>query len=160
MVLEPSKLARAHENIFEVSFERFRDTVVSYLAFEEQSLYTSPAQRGIWVDPNNQKLSPYAVVPFLLPRQRCYVSFVSALHLHHMVEQIPQVITLASTSHTKTINTKMAAFCIHQLTPSFFKGFDWYKKTGSFLIAEPEKAFVDCLYLSAYKKSSMDIFLN
>ncbi|GAF69822.1 unnamed protein product, partial [marine sediment metagenome] len=37
----PSKVARAHENLFEVSFEQFRDTVVSYLAIEEQALYTS-----------------------------------------------------------------------------------------------------------------------
>lgn len=37
----PSKVARAHENLFEVSFEQFRDTVVSYLALEEQALYAS-----------------------------------------------------------------------------------------------------------------------
>ena len=114
--------------------------------------------RGIWIDPNNPKTSPYAVIPFLMPTQRCYVSFISALHLHHMLEQIPQVITLASTSHTRTVSTKIATFCIHQLTPSFFKGFEWYKKTGSFLIAQPEKALVDSLYLSAYKKRQYGYF--
>ena len=61
---------------------------------------------------------------------------------------------------------------MYHITPSFFAGFGWYKGSGSlpayaraparetsaqarvgqdFLIAEPEKAFVDCLYLSAYK---------
>jgi len=37
----PSKIAKAHENLFGVSFNQFRDTVVSYLAFEEQALYAS-----------------------------------------------------------------------------------------------------------------------
>jgi len=47
---------------------------------------------------------------------------------------------------------------VYHITPSFFAGFGWYKGSGSlpelgqgFLIAEPEKAFVDCLYLSAHK---------
>ena len=114
--------------------------------------------RGIWSISDSRKLSPYAIVPFLLPKHRAYVSFISALHLHHMIEQIPQVITLASTAHTKTVKTKIGTFCVHQITPSFFKGFNWYKKTGSFLIAEPEKAFVDSLYLSAYKKRQFGYF--
>jgi len=114
--------------------------------------------RGIWIEANNPNVSPYAIIPFLLPRHRSYVSFISALHLHHMIEQIPQVITLASTSHTKIIKTKIGTFCVHQLTPAFFKGFDWYRKTGSFLIAEPEKALVDSIYLSAYKKKQFGYF--
>ncbi len=114
--------------------------------------------RGLWIDTHNPKVSPYAATPFLLPKHRVYVSFISALHLHHMVEQIPQVITLASTAHTKTIKTEIGTFCIHQINPSFFKGFNWYKKTGDFLIAEPEKALVDSLYLSAYKKRQFGYF--
>lgn len=133
-------------------------TTTQSLNYLEKQGIVLKVYRGIWVDPNNPKVSPYAVIPFLLPRHRCYVSFISALHLHHMVEQIPQVITLASTSHTRTINTKIGTFCIHQLTPPFFKGFGWYKKTGSFLIAEPEKALVDSLYLSAYKKRQFGYF--
>lgn len=33
------KLKKAHDNIFEISFEQFRDTVLSYLAPEDQSVY-------------------------------------------------------------------------------------------------------------------------
>lgn len=114
--------------------------------------------RGIWVEKGNESLSPYKIIPFLFPRHRAYVSFVSALHMYDMVEQIPQVITVASTSHTKTICTKLGVFSVHKIAPSFFKGFDWYKKTGSFLIAEPEKALVDCLYLSARRKKQFSHF--
>ena len=113
--------------------------------------------RGVWAESGKQ-LSPYTVIPFLFPRHRAYVSFISALHLYGVIEQIPQEITLASTAHTKTIRTKIGAFSIHRITASFFHGFNWYKRTGSFLIAEPEKALVDCLYLSARRKKQFVYF--
>jgi len=112
--------------------------------------------RGIWAEVGNERLSPYVVIPFLLPRQRAYLSFISALHLHGIIEQIPQEITLASTSHTKIIPTTIGTFSIHQLTPAFFDGFNWYKGRGSFL--EPEKALVDSLYISARKKKQFGYF--
>jgi len=105
--------------------------------------------RGLWGKTENERISPYSIVPFLFPRQRAYVSFVSALHIYGIIEQIPQTVTIASTSHTRTFRTKLGTFYAHQIAPSFFKGFDWYKGNGSFLIAEPEKALVDCFYLSS-----------
>lgn len=38
----PGIIAKAHERIFEVDFEQFRDTVVSYLAAEDQAVYNNP----------------------------------------------------------------------------------------------------------------------
>ena len=124
--------------------------------------------RGVWAQESNEPLSPYDVIPYLFPEHRVYVSFISALHLHGMIEQIPQVTTLASTSHAKTIRTKTGVFQAHHIIPSFFAGFGWSKDSGSlpetpevghgFLIAEPEKALVDSLYLSAYKKKRFGHF--
>jgi predicted transcriptional regulator of viral defense system len=115
--------------------------------------------RGVWgFEMGNEKISPYLVIPFLLPRHRSYVSFISALHLYGIIEQIPQGITVASTSHTRTIRTKLGTLFIHRISPSFFKGFDWYKGSGNFLIAEPEKALIDCLYLSVRKKRQFGHF--
>ncbi|MFH1678186.1 MAG: hypothetical protein ABH914_00995 [Candidatus Omnitrophota bacterium] len=114
--------------------------------------------RGIWAESGSRHLSPYTIIPFLFLRQRAYVSFISALHLYGIIEQIPQTITLASTVHTRIIRTKIANFSIHQITPLFFDGFGWYKGAGSFLIAEPEKALVDCLYLSARRKKQFGYF--
>ena len=105
--------------------------------------------QGVWAEPGPRALSPFEVIPHLFPRQRVYVSFISALHLHGIVEQIPQVITLAATSHSNTIRTKAGVFSIHQIAPSFF---------GSFLIAEPEKALIDSLYLSSRKKKQFGNF--
>lgn len=115
--------------------------------------------RGVWgFEMGTERLSPHSIIPFLLPTHRAYLSFISALHLYGIIEQIPQAVTLASTSHTRTIRTKLGTFFIHKIAPSFFKGFDWYKGTGSFLIAEPEKAFIDCLYISARKKRKFGYF--
>jgi len=114
--------------------------------------------RGIWAETGNEKLSPYSIIPFLLTKNRAYVSFISALHLHGIIEQIPQEITLASIVHTKKIHTKVGTFSIHRIPPSFFDGFDWYKGDGSFLIAEPEKALIDSLYLSTRKKKQFSYF--
>ena len=115
--------------------------------------------RGVWgVEVGRQKITPYMVISYLIPSHRVYVSFVSALHLHGMIEQIPQTVTLASTAHTKVIKTQVGTFCVHRIAPSFFKGFDWYKEAGDFLVAEPEKALVDCLYLSARKKKQFGHF--
>ena len=114
---------------------------------------------GVWgLEIGNEKISPYSVIQFLLPRHRAYVSFISALHLYGIIEQIPQGITVASTSHTRTIRTNLGTFFVHRISPSFFRGFDWYKGNGNFLIAEPEKALIDCLYLSARKKRQFGNF--
>jgi len=109
-------------------------------------------RRGLWADVGNQRLSPLTISPHLIPGHRSYVSFLSALHLHGIIEQIPQVITLASTAHSKTIRTRLGDYIVHRITPPFFVGFDWYRGRTSFLIASPEKALVDCLYLSAHRK--------
>ncbi|HBU69699.1 MAG TPA: hypothetical protein DEE98_04885 [Elusimicrobia bacterium] len=114
--------------------------------------------RGIWSEKTHKPVSPYMLVPHLIKSSRIYVSFLSALHLHGIIEQIPQTITLAATTHTKKIQTKLATFQIHQISPDYLFGFDWYKESGSFLIAEPEKAFADCLYLFTKKKKQYGYF--
>jgi len=40
--LNPENMDKAYKNIFEISFEQFRDTVVSYLLKEDQKIYDSP----------------------------------------------------------------------------------------------------------------------
>lgn len=114
--------------------------------------------RGVWAEEGTSSISPYAVIPYLFPRHRAYVSFITALHLHGIIEQIPQVTTLASTIHARTIRTNFGTFDVHRIAPSFFDGFGWYKGGGNFLVAEPEKALVDSLYLSAYKKRQFSYF--
>lgn len=133
-------------------------STVQTLNFFEREGFIFKVYRGIWAEAGNKQLSPHGLIQYLFPRHRAYVSFVSALHLYGIIEQIPQMVTLASTVHTKIIRTKIGVFSVHRIAPSFFDGFDWYKGTGGFLIAEPEKALVDSLYLSACKKKQFAYF--
>lgn len=109
--------------------------------------------RGVWAETGSTGLNPYALIPYIVGRGRAYVSFLSSLHLHGIIEQIPQTITLASTVHTKKIKTALGVFQLHKITPGFFFGFDWHKGSGGFLSADPEKAMADCLYLSTRRKN-------
>lgn len=115
-------------------------------------------KRGVWCLPSHERFSPFAVVPFLLPGQRVYVSFISALHLHGLIEQIPQVIYAATTGHTRAIRTDVGTYSFHQLKPEFFRGFEWHGKRHDFLIATPEKALVDSLYLSSRRGNRFGTF--
>lgn len=131
--------------------------VTQALGYLQRQGLIDKVYRGIWVE-THSRVSPFSIIPFLVPRQRVYVSFISALHLHGMIEQIPQVTTLASTVHSRTVRTKLGTFSIHQMVPGLFAGFDWYRGEGNFLIAEAEKALVDSLYLSAHKKKQFAFF--
>ena len=114
--------------------------------------------RGVWMEITQRTISPYVLLPHLFKSGRVYVSFLSALHLHGIIEQIPQVITLASLSHTRKIKTGIGSYIAHKISPGFFFGFDWYKNSENFLIAEPEKALADCLYLFTRKKKQYGFF--
>lgn len=39
--INSAKLTKAYENVFEMSFEQFRDTMISYLSSEDQAMYNS-----------------------------------------------------------------------------------------------------------------------
>ncbi len=133
-------------------------TVVQSLNYLVKQGQLTKIYRGVWAELGERTISPFEMIPALFPRQRVYVSFITALHLYGIVEQIPQVITLASTAHTSILRTKAGVFSVHQIAPAFFDGFDWYKGEGHFLIAEPEKALVDSLYLSSRKKKQFGYF--
>lgn len=107
--------------------------------------------QGLWAETHNPLFNAYKVTPFLTRPHPAAVSLLSALHLHGMIEQIPQVIYVVSTAPTRKVRTPVGDFSIHQIAPDFFTGYDYYRQEGGFLIASPEKALVDCLYLSARK---------
>jgi predicted transcriptional regulator of viral defense system len=109
------------------------------------------AARGIWCVPTDPRFTQFQLVPFLAGTHQAYVSFFSALQLHGMIEQIPQVVYAATTAHTRRRTTPIGTFSFHRMNPQLFAGFDWYNRNWSFLIARPEKSLVDCLYLSSRK---------
>ena len=117
---------------------------------ERQGLLAQAA-RGVWCDPSDPRFTQLSLVPFLAGSHRAYVSLLSALHLHGMIEQIPQIVYAVTTDHTRTVETSLGTFSFHRVRPALFCGFDWHGQGRDFLIATPEKALVDSLYLSSRK---------
>lgn len=107
--------------------------------------------QGLWADAKNPDFNAYRAVPFLTRPHSAAISLLTALHLHGMIEQIPQVIYAVTTAPTRKIQTPAGDYSLHQISPDFFDGYEEYKGDGGFLIATPEKALVDCLYLSSRK---------
>lgn len=100
-------------------------------------------RHGLWsLDPG---IDPLLLPEYLTAPFPAYVSLQSALHLHGMISQVPQVIYVASLARTKRIKTPMADYSIHRLAPSFFGGFETV--AGGVRLATPEKALLDVLYL-------------
>jgi hypothetical protein len=114
--------------------------------------------RGVWCTPDDPKFSPFLLVPFLSGGHQAYVSFYSALNLHGLMEQIPQSVDVATTGHTHVTTTPVGTYSFHRLHPNFFAGFDWYRGGREFLIATPEKALIDTLYLSSRRGKRFRFF--
>ncbi len=109
-------------------------------------------RRGLWALPTHPDFSPYAVVPHLFEGAKSgYVSLLSALNLHGMIEQIPNVFHIVTTSQRPVLRTPIATYAFYRIEKVLFGGFKPYRRTGNFDIATAEKALFDTLYFSARK---------
>jgi len=124
----------------------------------EQRGLVKRVARGVWCIPDDPRFSLYSLVPLLAGGHRAYVSLISALHLHGLIEQIPEIVFAVTTGHTRVKRTSLGTYSYHQIHPHFFAGFDWYGKRQDFLVATPEKALVDSLYLSSRKGRRFSFF--
>jgi predicted transcriptional regulator of viral defense system len=102
-------------------------------------------RRGLWS--LDTHLDPFALAPHLTAPLPAYVTGLSALAAHAMIEQIPGRISLASLDRSRRISTSVAEFEIHHLAPELFGGFAAPPRGG--FLASPEKALFDLVYLRA-----------
>lgn len=107
--------------------------------------------RGLWADTRHKDFSVYAVVPHLLRGKEGYVSLLSALNLHGMIEQIPGAVHIIVASQRRPIRTPVGRYEFHQLSRDLMGGHDPYGRLGLFELATPAKALFDALYYSARK---------
>lgn len=105
--------------------------------------------RGVWANTANPQFSALACVPVLLGSEQGYVSFLSALHMHGAISQIPASVQVATTGHTRKLRTSVATFEFLQLKPEMFaQGVRWSDTPRPFRVATVEKALLDTLYIS------------
>lgn len=74
-----------------------------------------------------------------------YLSFESALNFYNILSQQSTALTLATTKRAKKLSIQNRLVAYRHLKQSLFWG---YKKNNDYLLAEPEKAFLDLAYLS------------
>jgi hypothetical protein len=88
-----------------------------------------------------------------------YISLESALSFYGIISQFPYQITSVTPKKTKIIKTLDKEFSYSHIKPDFF--FD-YERKDKFLIALPEKALLDYLYLCSkglrsFEKDDFDL---
>ena len=108
--------------------------------------------RGVWANVNHPYFSPLAAVPYLLGKEQGYISFLTALHHYGIISQIPSKIQIATTGHRRELKSSIGFFEFIHLTPYMMReGIKWGNSKSKYLIASPEKALLDTLYISTRK---------
>ncbi len=118
----------------------------------EKKKWFQPVTRGIWANPSHPYFTPMACVPVLLGVEQGYVSFLTALHRHQAISQIPRSIQIATTGHSRRLKTSFSDFEFFQLKPEMMlHGVEWSNTHIPFRMATPEKALLDTLYMATRK---------
>lgn len=108
--------------------------------------------RGVWSQPDHPRFTPYAVAPLLLGNEQGYVSFLSALHLHGLIAQIPGTIQVATTGHSRSLSAPFARYEFLRIRPPMMlEGIDASGTNPTYFVATAAKALLDTLYVATRK---------
>ena len=108
--------------------------------------------RGVWGQPAHPRFTPFAAVPLLLGNEQGYVSFLSAMHVHGLLAQIPGSIQVATTGHTRCLTTPFARYEFLRIQPSMMReGVATSATDPAYNMATAAKALLDALYIATRK---------
>ena len=108
--------------------------------------------RGIWAQPEHNSFTPFGALNFLLGNERGYISFLSAMHTHGLISQIPGTVQIATTGHTRKLDTPIARYEFFRIKPEMMlSGIAFSETDPPYVIAIAEKALLDTLYISSRK---------
>ena len=108
--------------------------------------------KGVWANTAHPHFHPLACVPYLLGKEQGYVSFLTALHLHGVLSQIPRTYQVATTGRPRLLDSPVGRFEFLRIKPDLMShGVDWSDTHQPFLLASAEKALLDTLYISTRK---------
>jgi predicted transcriptional regulator of viral defense system len=103
-----------------------------------------PVCRGMWW--LDGPIRPYELAPYLTAPLESYLSLHTALRMHGLIEQIPEVCYAVTLARTQRIETTAGTFSFHNLVPELFGGYE--QRDDGVKLATPEKALFDFAYLS------------
>ena len=109
--------------------------------------------RGVWAQPAHPRFTPTVAVPLLLGNEQGYVSFLSAMHLHGLISQIPGSIEIATTGHTRQLDTPVARYEFLRIQPAMMRqGIAASATEPPYNLATAAKALIDTLYIATRKR--------
>jgi len=100
-------------------------------------------RRGIWLV--DLEATAEMIAEDVTAPHPSYVSHVSALYSHSVIDQVPAEIHLASSGEPGVLHTIRGDFRVHRLPPSLFGGF---REERGAKTATVEKALFDWAYVS------------
>lgn len=119
--------------------------------FTEKKLLTH-ITKGVWANIGHPYFHPASCAPYLLNNEKGYVSFLTALHYHGLLSQIPKTIQVATTGHSRKLDSTVGFYEFIQIKPELMqKDLVWSETQLPYLIATAEKAIIDVLYISTRK---------
>jgi predicted transcriptional regulator of viral defense system len=113
--------------------------------YETQGLVERVSKK-IYINHLNQQFSPRDLVNVLRPES--YISLESAMVDKGITSQSPSVLTCVTPGYPQSFRTKSVSIVYRKISPDLYWGYE-EKATryNKYLIAEPEKALLDWIYL-------------
>jgi len=114
--------------------------------YESQGLVERVSAK-IYINHFNQQFSPQDLVNVLRPRS--YISLESALVERGIISQNPSALICVTPGYPKSFRSKSVSIVYRKVSPELYWGYE-EKATryNKYLIAEPEKALLDWIYLN------------
>jgi predicted transcriptional regulator of viral defense system len=114
--------------------------------YEAQGLVERVSTK-IYINHFNQQFSPRDLVNLLRPRS--YISLESALVERGIITQSPSVLTCVTPGYPRAFRSKSVSIVYRKVSPELYWGYE-EKATryNTYLVAEPEKALLDWIYLN------------
>jgi len=138
-IVRTDNLARKHK----LSERVVRDALRRY---EARGLLERVSTK-IHINHFNQQFSPRDLVNVLRPRS--YISLESALVERGIITQSPSILTCVTPGYPQSFRGKSVSIVYRKISPELYWGYE-EKATryNKYLIAEPEKALLDWIYLN------------
>jgi len=118
--------------------------------------YIEQLKRGIYVFDDSVKNVDSSLVSFLL-YEPSYISLESALRHYDLIPEMITSTTAVTTRTNREFSNRYGNFSYRHIRPELFFGYDPVEMPGGkYLMAEPEKAILDYVYLNQRRLFTMD----
>ncbi len=114
-------------------------------------------KRGLWLGGAARDVSAFELLPHLTAPWPSYVSLYSALSHYSLVEEVPHIVYGVTSGRPARFQTPLGGVHVHHLPGRLMWGYEMTRTPGgAFPMAEPEKAFLDLVYLSLIPRSRLE----